>query len=215
MPPPDPRLLEQANRKQLLAELNPKPRDPFAGGLGELVGGEGVASVGFGARRGAQPQPPSILSAGSQAGGSQIGSQIGGGSQCGCKGGGGSQRGSAGSQISVARGSQISVARGSQISVARSQQSQRSQRSQRSNQPGAAANDGDARSTLSGVTSLSWRTPSTIRSSEPSEIARNKIAELQLRLELERVLRLQRETELEAQRAQNLTLQAKADKNKE
>ena len=111
MPPPDPRLLEQANRKQLLAELNPKPRDPFAGGLGELVGGEGVASVGFGARRGAQPQPPSILSAGS-AGGSQIGSQIGGGSQCGCKGGGGSQRGSAGSQISVARGSRISVARG-------------------------------------------------------------------------------------------------------
>jgi len=51
---------------------------------------------------------------------------------------------------------------------------------------------------------ISWRTPSSIRSSEPSEIARNKIAELQLRIELERVVRLQREMELEAKRKEHL-----------
>ena len=41
-------------------------------------------------------------------------------------------------------------------------------------------------------------------SSEPSAIARNKIAELQLRVELERVVRLQREMELEQKRKDGL-----------
>ena len=50
--------------------------------------------------------------------------------------------------------------------------------------------------------------PSTIRSSEPSAIARNKIAELQLRLELERVQRLERENELQAARLRTLKAQA-------
>ena len=56
------------------------------------------------------------------------------------------------------------------------------------------------RSQLSVATSASWRTPSSIRSSEPSAVARNKIAELQLRVELERVMRLQKESELEEER---------------
>ena len=55
------------------------------------------------------------------------------------------------------------------------------------------------------ATSASWRTPSSIRSSEPSAIARNKIAELQLRVELERVLRLQKEAELEAERREKVS----------
>ena len=63
----------------------------------------------------------------------------------------------------------------------------------------------DLRSQLTLGTSASWRTPSSIRSSEPSAIARNKIAELQLRVELERVLRLQKETELEQQRREKLS----------
>ena len=50
----------------------------------------------------------------------------------------------------------------------------------------------------------SQRTPSTIHTDDPSAIARNKIAELELRLELERVVRLERENELEAQRRQTL-----------
>jgi len=56
--------------------------------------------------------------------------------------------------------------------------------------------------------------PSTIRSSEPSGIARNKLAELQLKLELERVLRLERENELEQQRRINLQLKSKYEKEK-
>ena len=59
-------------------------------------------------------------------------------------------------------------------------------------------------SAADGQSALSWRTPSSIRSSEPSEIARNKIAELQLRVELERVVRLQREMELEKKRKEGL-----------
>ena len=39
-------------------------------------------------------------------------------------------------------------------------------------------------------TGISGRTPSSIRTADPSCIARNKIAELELRLELERVVRL-------------------------
>ena len=208
-----PALLDQANRKQLYAELNPAPRDPFATKLSELVGGDGVAAPVAGGRRGQGGYGAS--SGGSQLGGSQLnGSQRGGsqlsGSQRGTSHLGGSQRG--GSQLGGSQLGPLPGRSGSQISVARSQHSQRSaasQRSQREHPAAAARKDDDLRSALSGVTSLSWRTPSTIRSSEPSEIARNKIAELQLRLELERVLRLQRETELEAQKAQNLALQAK------
>jgi len=59
-------------------------------------------------------------------------------------------------------------------------------------------------SQMAGMSALSWRTPSSIRSNEPSEIARNKIAELQLRVELERVVRLQREMELEQKRKDGL-----------
>lgn len=55
----------------------------------------------------------------------------------------------------------------------------------------------------------SLRTPSTIRTDDPSAIARNKIAELELRLELERVVRLERENELEAQRRQTLEAESK------
>ena len=55
----------------------------------------------------------------------------------------------------------------------------------------------------------SLRTPSTIRSDDPSAIARNKIAELELRLELERVVRLERENELEDQRRQTLEAESK------
>jgi len=51
---------------------------------------------------------------------------------------------------------------------------------------------------------MSYAAPSSIRSSEPSTIARNKIAELQLRLELERVMRLEKETALEAERLRDL-----------
>ena len=57
------------------------------------------------------------------------------------------------------------------------------------------------------ASALSQRTPSLIRSSEPSAIARNKIAELQLRVELERVARLEREHELELQRRERLAAQ--------
>mmetsp|Transcript_76 Transcript_76/g.245 ORF Transcript_76/g.245 Transcript_76/m.245 type:complete len:178 (-) Transcript_76:294-827(-) len=59
-------------------------------------------------------------------------------------------------------------------------------------------------SAADGQSAISWRTPSSIRSSEPSEIARNKIAELQLRVELERVTRLQREMEFEKKRKDGL-----------
>ena len=67
----------------------------------------------------------------------------------------------------------------------------------------------DNRSALSAAqSSISWRTPSSIRSSEPSAIARNKIAELQLRVELERVLRLQTEAELAAAKMEAMSAKA-------
>lgn len=50
--------------------------------------------------------------------------------------------------------------------------------------------------------------PSTIRSSEASTVARNKIAELELRLELEKIKRLEREAELESLRSQELAREA-------
>mmetsp|Transcript_39819 Transcript_39819/g.68297 ORF Transcript_39819/g.68297 Transcript_39819/m.68297 type:complete len:134 (-) Transcript_39819:283-684(-) len=65
--------------------------------------------------------------------------------------------------------------------------------------------DRDARSTLTGT---SWQMPSTIRSSEASTVARNKIAELELRLELEKIKRLEREAELESLRSQELAREA-------
>ena len=87
-----------------------------------------------------------------------------------------------------------------------SEGSRASRASQRSAAPAA-----DARSQLSvrssRASALSQRTPSLIRSSEPSAIARNKIAELQLRVELERVARLEREHELELQRRERLAAQ--------
>ena len=89
-----------------------------------------------------------------------------------------------------------------------SEGSRASRASQRSAAAPAAA---DARSQLSvrssRASALSQRTPSLIRSSEPSAIARNKIAELQLRVELERVARLEREHELELQRRERLAAQ--------
>ena len=66
-----------------------------------------------------------------------------------------------------------------------------------------------------GISGISGRTPSSICTADPSCIARNKIAELELRLELERVVRLERENELEDQRRRTLVaegkLQEKAD----
>ena len=101
------------------------------------------------------------------------------------------------------RSSQLSaVERGSRRGGPSSQISATQQRTG----SGIAADD-DMQSRLTMGTQLSWRTPSSIRSSEPSAIARNKIAELQLRVELERVLRLQKETELEQQRRENLLSQ--------
>ena len=91
-----------------------------------------------------------------------------------------------------------------------SRASRRSSASGVSKAAAAADDDDGVRSVLSavggqdGLSTLSWRTPSSIRSSEPSAIARNKIAELQLRVELERVTRLQREMELEQQRKDGL-----------
>jgi hypothetical protein len=67
----------------------------------------------------------------------------------------------------------------------------------------------DKRSQLSAAaSSLSWRTPSSIKTSDPTEIAHNKIAELKLRVELERVLRLQKEAEWEQQRLDALSEKA-------
>jgi hypothetical protein len=82
------------------------------------------------------------------------------------------------SRISAAsgRGSQGgagSACRQSRASAGASQLS--TQQQQRQQQTG----DDGTRSQLSKCTSVSWRTPSSIRSDEPSEIARNKIAELQ------------------------------------
>ena len=66
----------------------------------------------------------------------------------------------------------------------------------------------DSRSACSAISVSRRGAPSSIRSSEPSSIARNKFAELELRLKLERVreleLRLQREKEVEAQKALRL-----------
>ena len=94
------------------------------------------------------------------------------------------------SHLAKPEGSQLAKPEGSQLSnaAARSQLRAASSRSQLS----------------SAGSSLSWRTPSTIRSSEPTEIARNKVAELQLRLELERVVRLQKEVEMENKRKARL-----------
>ena len=58
------------------------------------------------------------------------------------------------------------------------------------------------------ASSLSWRTPSSIKTSDPTEIAHNKIAELKLRVELERVLRLQKEADWEQQRLDALSEKA-------
>ena len=107
----------------------------------------------------------------------------------------GSRRGS--SQLSAVSASKKSQLSGSQLSAAakdkKSQLSKVSRRSQRE------TGDDDE-----GLSMLSMRTPSSIRSSEPSAIARNKIAELQLRLELERVLRMEKEMEVEQQRKELL-----------
>ena len=104
------------------------------------------------------------------------------------------------SKGSRARGGPAPPSEGSRASRA-------SQRSAAAAAPAAA----DARSQLSvrssRASALSQRTPSLIRSSEPSAIARNKIAELQLRVELERVARLEREHELELQRRERLAAQ--------
>ena len=172
------KILEQQIRREFNAEYAPAAQDPFAAKLSDLVGGGGPVPNS----RGKKSSHTGSRLSGSQLAGSQLSKRSGGGSQL-----AGSQL--AGSQLAGSRlaGSQLSGrGGGSQLSAVRSQQS--------------GAGGDDMRSEISGVTSLSWRTPSTIRSSEPSEIARNKIAELQLRLELERVLRLQRETELEDQR---------------
>ena len=61
-----------------------------------------------------------------------------------------------------------------------------------------------------GCLDMSRATSLSARSSEPSAVARNKIAELQLRVELERVLRLQKETELEQQRREHLLTASKS-----
>uniref|UniRef100_A0A7S0Q169 Uncharacterized protein n=1 Tax=Coccolithus braarudii TaxID=221442 RepID=A0A7S0Q169_9EUKA len=108
------------------------------------------------------------------------------------------------SAINGARGgsSTISHARGSSLS----QRTLSALGGQSAMRTGSAIAGEDVRSNLSG--SSQYRPPSSIRSSEPSTIARNKIAELQLRLELERVVRLERENELETQRRRNLERQA-------
>lgn len=174
-------------RSELRSELAPAQPDPFATKLSDLVGGAGLPPAAGGKKR----NIPAASALSGAAGGSNVGGSRAGGSR-------------AASQLSVAR-SQHSV---SQLSAARSQ---RSGVAPSAASGGAPHNDDadDMRSQLSAATSLSWRTPSTIRSSEPSAIARNKIAELTLRLELERVLRLQRETELEAQRSENAKAKAK------
>ena len=56
--------------------------------------------------------------------------------------------------------------------------------------------------------STAWTMPSTIRSSEPTVVARNKLAEVELRLELEKIKRLEKEAEYEAQRRKALISQS-------
>ena len=121
--------------------------------------------------------------------------------------------GGGGSQLSAVSGG----GKGSAISAARSSQSKRSGSRLSSNRGGGSAAAGGSAvaigdeenfSMISGLTNLSLRTPSSIRSSEPSAIARNKIAELQLRVELERVLRLQTEAELAAAKMEAMSAKA-------
>lgn len=125
----------------------------------------------------------------------------------------------AGSKLSRASGAASRVDRSSQMSGSKTGGADRRSRlsgagasqlsASQQRQPSAAAED-DMRSEITSVTTASWRTPSSIRSSEPSAVARNKIAELQLRVELERVLRLQKETELEQQRREHLLTASKS-----
>ena len=227
----NPALLADLNRKQLFAELRgPAPRDPKATKLPELIGGEGeAAAIRFGKRVQAGTEaavsrefaqllsgPPTkvvgtnqhgrgggwwaeVLNTYERDGGSQLTAQSGDG----------------GSRLSTSRlsggGGGGSCTGGSVRS-----ESARQHSSQHALAATKAADDDNssamhsAHSAIPSVaTSVSRRgAPSSIRSSEPSEVARNKIAELELRLKLERVreleLRLQREKELEAQKSLSL-----------
>ena len=211
---------EERIRKEFLAEMNAKGRDPLAPTLASLVGG---IPDGFGT-----PAAQSSL-----AGSSKASAVSGRASAVSGKASAVSGKASAvsGKASRVERSSRLSGA--SAGGAASSQLSAKQQQ-----QTGRPADKDDKRSQLSVATSASWKTPSSIRSSEPSAIARNKIAELQcaprppgsaslspfagidtteligrvrarvrlhrLRLELERVLRLQREHELEEQRREKL-----------
>mmetsp|Transcript_43171 Transcript_43171/g.107657 ORF Transcript_43171/g.107657 Transcript_43171/m.107657 type:complete len:125 (-) Transcript_43171:318-692(-) len=62
--------------------------------------------------------------------------------------------------------------------------------------------------------STQWQPPSTIRSSEPSVVQRNKLAEVELRLELEKIKRLEKEAELELHRRQALMSQGSGNPSK-
>ena len=62
--------------------------------------------------------------------------------------------------------------------------------------------------------STAWQPPSTIRSSEPSVVQRNKLAEVELRLELEKIKRLEKEAELELHRRQALMSQGSGNPSK-
>lgn len=226
----NPALLADLNRKQLFAELRgPAPRDPKATKLPELIGGEGeAAAIRFGKR----------VQAGTEAAVSREFAQLLSGpptkvvgtNQHGRSGGwwaevlntyerdGGSQltaqSGDGGSRLSTSR---LSGGGGGSCTGGSVRSESARQHSSQHALEAAKHADYDNRSAMhsahsaipSVATSVSRRgAPSSIRSSEPSEVARNKIAELELRLKLERVreleLRLQREKELEAQKSLSL-----------
>jgi hypothetical protein len=215
----NPALLADLNRKQLFAELRgPAPRDPKATKLPELIGGEGeAAAIRFGKR----------VQAGTEAAVSREFAQLLSGPPT--KVVGTNQHGRGGGWWAEVLntyerdgGSRLSTSRlsggggGSCTGGSVRSESARQHSSQHALEAAKHA-DYDNRSAMhsahsaipSVATSVSRRgAPSSIRSSEPSEVARNKIAELELRLKLERVreleLRLQREKELEAQKSLSL-----------
>lgn len=166
-------------KSEFRAEYNAKPRDPFATTLASLVGG--LPAEDGSAKSAAAPGAAAAASGLSRVSGA------------------GGARAERSSRLSGKDGGDRRSRLSHAVGPAASQLSQRPQQ-----QRTGSAIDGDMRSELSSATSASWRTPSSIRSSEPSAIARNKIAELQLRVELERVLRLQKETELEQKRREGL-----------
>ena len=164
---------EERIRKEFAAEMNAKGRDPLAPTLASLVGG---IPEGFGT-----PAAQSSLAGSSRASavsGVKASAVSGRASAVsGIKASAVSGRASAvsgkasavsGRASHMERSSRVSGASASAVGSAKQQQ-----------QTGRAADKEDKRSMLSVATSASWKTPSSIRSSEPSAIARNKIAELQ------------------------------------